>query len=68
MTYREARKTAKDRFGTDPLWGFCYSEGSRSVGDIIATIIKADCDDDPAEAEFWRDELGVLVPLFRGVV
>jgi len=66
MNNREARKLAKSRFGTHPLWGFCYAEGSRTVGDFIATILKADSDGDKAESAFWRDELATLVPLFRG--
>ena len=68
MTDRQARKLAEKRFGTHPLWGFQYSEGSRTVGDMIATIIKNDCDGEEGEAAFWRGELNTLVPQFDEMV
>jgi len=65
MTRRETRKMVARRFGTHPLFGYRYCEGSRSVADFIESIYCYEQAGNTDEADYWRNELYTLVPLFR---
>lgn len=63
-----ARRLVKERFGTHPLFNTTYCEGSRRVCDFLEDIVKFDLEGDNTEADFWRDELKVLIPQFTDTI
>jgi hypothetical protein len=61
---RQVRKMIARRFEGHPLLDYCYEEGSRSVRDFLEDITFYELTSNQGEADYWRSELGCLVPQF----
>jgi len=62
---RTAKRLIENRFGSRSDIDNEYCEGSRTLRDILETIVHNDLKGDIGEADFWRGELSTLFPHFQ---
>ena len=60
-----ARQYVKRHFGNHPLIAYTYAAGSRTVRDFLESVVENDLAGNRNEADFWANELKILVPEFN---